>query len=147
MTLHTQLCFCTYFQSFFNRERNIPGATCGIAVDVVVIQLAGITSGVKCKTYPTFLISSRRIVGHHSLKVTPSILDKICFTSLISTTAMITHSSDNVQLFLGLNSKIRNFDRDVLQILATCSSTFNELFHDIRGKHFDNVTYCVLVKS
>ena len=39
MALHTKLCFRTYLQSFFHGKRDIPRATCGITVDMVVVQL------------------------------------------------------------------------------------------------------------
>ena len=109
MALHTQLCFHAYLSSFFNREGNIPGATCGIAVDVVVIQLAGITSGLKSKAYPTFFISSWRIVGDHSLEVVPSMLHMVGFSNLTSTAtttacSRVASSSNKVEMFLSFNS-------------------------------------------
>ena len=45
MALHTQFGFHAYLLPFFHGERNISGATCWIAVDVVIIQLAGVASG------------------------------------------------------------------------------------------------------
>ena len=127
MTLHTQLCFCTHTQSFFNREGNIPGATCGIAVDVAVRQLAGIVSGLKSKADSTFLISSRRIVGNHSQEVMSSVLDKVSFSNSTTTTGSdcgrVTSTSNDVQMFLSLNPKIRNFTRDIFQLYAACTRT------------------------